>query len=197
MQVAIIQYEAGNVQSVLYALQRLGIEALVTDDAATIQRAGKVIFPGVGNAAVAMQSLRQQGLDAVIKNLQQPVLGICVGMQLLCRCSEEDNAEGLGIIDAMVKKFTVSPSERLKVPQMGWNTINQLKGDLFVGIPEASYVYYVHSYYAETTNDTTAVTEYGQWYSAAVQQGNFYGVQFHPEKSAAIGQQILQNFLSI
>lgn len=197
MQVAIIQYEAGNVQSVLYALQRLGIEALVTDDAATIQRADKVIFPGVGNAAVAMLSLRQKGLDTVIKNLQQPVLGICVGMQLLCRCSEEDNAAGLGIIDAAVKKFTVSPGERRKVPQMGWNTIGQLKGALFVGIPEASYVYYVHSYYAETTNDTTAVTEYGQLYSAAVQQGNFYGVQFHPEKSAAIGQQILQNFLSI
>lgn len=195
MQVAVIDYEAGNVQSVLYALQRLGVTATVTDDAALLQAADKVIFPGVGHAGAAMQSLREKGLDTVIKNLQQPVLGICVGMQLLCRHSEEDDTEGLGIIDAAVKKF--EPIEGLKVPQMGWNTITDLRGPLFAGIPNDTYVYYVHSYYVALGNHTAAQTLYGVPYSAALQQGNFYGVQFHTEKSAAAGQQILQNFLNI
>jgi imidazole glycerol-phosphate synthase subunit HisH len=195
MDVAVIDYEAGNVQSVLYALQRLGITATVTDDAALLQSADKVIFPGVGHAGAAMQSLRQKGLHTVIKSLQQPVLGICVGMQLLCRHSEEEDTEGLGIIDAAVKKFV--PIEQLKVPQMGWNTIETLRGPLFAGIPNETYAYYVHSYYVELGNHTIAITKYGVPYSAAVQQGNFYGVQFHTEKSAAAGQQILQNFLNI
>jgi imidazole glycerol-phosphate synthase subunit HisH len=195
MEVAIIDYEAGNVQSVLYALQRLGVTATVTDDAALLQMADKVIFPGVGHAGAAMQSLRQKGLDTVIKSLRQPVLGICVGMQLLCRHSEEDDTEGLGIIDAAVKKF--APIEGLKVPQMGWNTIEAMRGPLFTGIPNDTYVYYVHSYYVELGNYTTAQTQYGVTYSAAVQQDNFYGVQFHTEKSATAGQQILQNFLNI
>jgi imidazole glycerol-phosphate synthase subunit HisH len=195
MEVAVIDYEAGNVQSVLYALQRLGVTATVTDDAAVLQTADKVIFPGVGHAGAAMQSLRQKGLDTVIKNLQQPVLGICVGMQLLCRHSEEEDTEGLGIIDAAVKKFV--PVDGLKVPQMGWNTIEALRGPLFAGIPNETYVYYVHSYYVELGNHTSAQTRYCVPYSAAVQQDNFYGVQFHTEKSATAGQQILQNFLNI
>jgi imidazole glycerol-phosphate synthase subunit HisH len=195
MQVALIDYGAGNVQSVLYALQRLGVEAQVTADAALIRQADKVVFPGVGHAGAAMQSLRQQGLDHVIKGLTQPVLGICVGMQLLCRHSEEDDTEGLGIIDAAVKKF--APIQQLKVPQMGWNSIGQLQGRLFDGVAVGAYVYYVHSYYVETGSHTTAVTQYGLPYSAAVQQGNFYGVQFHAEKSAAVGEKILQNFLTI
>lgn len=195
MQVAVIDYEAGNVQSVLYALQRLGVTATVTDDAALLQAADKVIFPGVGHAGAAMQSLREKGLDTVIKNLQQPVLGICVGMQLLCRHSEEDDTAGLGIVDATVKKF--EPIEGLKVPQMGWNTIANLRGPLFAGISNDTYVYYVHSYYVALGNHTAAQTFYGVPYSAALQQGNFYGVQFHTEKSAAAGQQILQNFLNL
>ncbi len=195
MEVAIIDYEAGNVQSVLYALQRLGVTATVTDEATLLQSADKVIFPGVGHAGAAMQSLRQKGLDTIIKNLKQPVLGICVGMQLLCRYSEEDDTEGLGIIDAAVKKF--APLEGLKVPQMGWNTITDLQGPLFTDIPKDTYVYYVHSYYVELGSHTAAQTLYGVPYSAALQQGNFYGVQFHTEKSAAAGQQILQNFLNI
>lgn len=195
MEVAVIDYEAGNVQSVLYALQRLGVTATVTDDVALLQSADKVIFPGVGHAGAAMQSLRQKGLDTVIKNFRQPVLGICVGMQLLCRHSEEDDTVGLGIIDAVVKKF--EPIEELKVPQMGWNTIQAMRGPLFTGIANESYVYYVHSYYVELGSYTAAQTLYGVPYSAALQQGNFYGVQFHTEKSAAAGQQILQNFLSL
>lgn len=195
MDIAVIDYEAGNVQSVLYALQRLGVTAIVTAEADILQSADKVIFPGVGHAGAAMLSLQQKGLDKVIKNLQQPVLGICVGMQLLCRHSEEDNTEGLGIIDAVVKKF--EPIEELKVPQMGWNTIQAMRGPLFTGIANESYVYYVHSYYVELGRHTSALTEYGLLYSAAVREGNFYGVQFHTEKSALVGQQILQNFLNI
>jgi imidazole glycerol-phosphate synthase subunit HisH len=197
MKVTVINYEAGNIQSVLYALQRLGVTATVTDEAALLQQADKVIFPGVGHAGAAMQSLRQKGLDAVIPMLRQPVLGICVGMQLLCRHSEEDDTTGLGIIDAAVKKFVSPPGKSLKVPQMGWNTIEALRGPLFEGIPNDTYIYYVHSYYVETGAHTAAVTQYGVPYSAAVQQGNFYGVQFHTEKSAAMGERILQNFLNL
>jgi glutamine amidotransferase len=197
MGIVIIKYNAGNVQSVQFALKRLNTEALVTDDAALIQQADKVIFPGVGHARAAMESLQEKGLDKLIRSLQQPVLGICVGMQLLCSRSEEDNTTGLGIIDTEVKKFVCPEGEQLKIPQMGWNSIHNLKGELFNGIKEADYVYYVHSYYAMQCASTIATTGYTLSYSAALQKDNFYGVQFHTEKSAAAGQQILQNFLNL
>lgn len=190
-----IQYNAGNVQSVQYALQRIGVTALVTDDAAVIQAADKVIFPGVGHAAAAMASLQEKGLDTVIKNLQQPVLGICVGMQLLCAHSEEDNTTGLGIVPLQVKKF--QPQAGYAVPHMGWNNISGLQSPLFAGVPENSFVYYVHSYYATPGDATIAQTDYTLPYSAAIQKDNFYGVQFHTEKSAGIGQQVLTNFLNL
>jgi imidazole glycerol-phosphate synthase subunit HisH len=196
MGIVIIKYNAGNVQSVQFALKRLNTAALVTDDAALIQQADKVIFPGVGHARAAMESLQEKGLDKLIRSLQQPVLGICVGMQLLCTRSEEDNT-GLGIIDTEVKKFVCPEGEQLKIPQMGWNSIYQLSGKLFNGIREADYVYYVHSYYAVQCASTIATTNYTLPYSAALQKDNFYGVQFHTEKSAAAGQQILQNFLNL
>jgi imidazole glycerol-phosphate synthase subunit HisH len=197
MGIVIIKYNAGNVQSVQFALKRLNTEALVTDDAALIQQADKVIFPGVGHARAAMESLQEKGLDKLIKTLQQPVLGICVGMQLLCTRSEEDDTMGLGIIDTEVKKFVSPVGEQLKIPQMGWNSIHALKGQLFTGVKEAEYVYYVHSYYAAPCTATVATTQYGVPYSAALHKNNFYGVQFHTEKSAATGQQILQNFLNL
>ncbi len=197
MGIVIIKYNAGNVQSVQFALRRLSTEALVTDDAALIMQADKVIFPGVGHARAAMESLQEKGLDALIKSLQQPVLGICVGMQLLCTRSEEDDTTGLGIIDTEVKKFVNAGGERLKIPQMGWNSIYNLKGPLFKDVKEVDYVYYVHSYYAMQCAYTTATTDYTVPYSAALQKDNFYGVQFHTEKSAAAGQQILQNFLNL
>jgi glutamine amidotransferase len=195
--IAIVKYNAGNIQSVLYALQRLGVNATVTDDHEEIRSADKVIFPGVGHAASAMASLKQNGLDTVIKTLKQPVLGICVGMQLLCKSSEEGNIEGLGIVDLKVKRF-VSPVEAgFKIPHMGWNTIANFSSPIFTNVPENSYVYYVHSYYAEVGNDTIAETNYIHSFSAVVQHNNFYGVQFHTEKSAAAGEQILKNFLQL
>jgi imidazole glycerol-phosphate synthase subunit HisH len=197
MGIVIIKYNAGNVQSVQFALKRLHTEALVTDDPVLIQQADKVIFPGVGHARAAMESLQEKGLDTLIKSLQQPVLGICVGMQLLCNRSEEDDTAGLGIIDTEVKKFVCPRGEQLKIPQMGWNSIDDLKGPLFNGVKKADYVYYVHSYYAVQCAYTIATTHYTLPYSAALQKDNFYGVQFHTEKSAAAGQQILQNFLNL
>ncbi len=197
MGIVIIKYNAGNVQSVQFALQRLNTEALVTDDAALIQQADKVIFPGVGHARAAMESLQEKGLDKLIRSLQQPVLGICVGMQLLCTRSEEDNTTGIGIFDTEVKKFVCPKGEQLKIPQMGWNSIHNLRGELFKGVKDADYVYYVHSYYAVQCACTIATTNYTLTYSAALQKDNFYGVQFHTEKSAAAGQQILQNFLNL
>lgn len=201
MKVAIIQYNAGNVQSVLYALQRLGVNAVVTDDPEEIAMADKVIFPGVGNAFSAMEYLRKTGLDKVIVSLQQPVLGICLGLQLLCNQSEEGDTKCLGIFDVMVKKFQ-NPlqngnSSLFKIPQMGWNTITNLTSPLFTGIRENSFVYYVHSFYAELSSKTIATTDYIIAYSAAMQQDNFYGVQFHSEKSADAGIQIISNFLKI
>jgi glutamine amidotransferase len=196
MNIAIAQYNAGNIQSVLYALERIGVSALVTDNAEQIQKADKVIFPGVGEASTAMQYLRERKLDVVIQNLKQPVLGICLGMQLMCAHSEENDTTCLGIFDNEVKYFVPDISS-IKVPQMGWNNITQLKTGLFQDIPENSYTYFVHGYYAELSKYTIATTQYIQAYSSALHKDNFYGVQFHPEKSAAIGEQILQNFLNI
>ena len=196
MNIAIIKYNAGNVQSVQYALQRLGLSSIVTDDHAEIMNADKVIFPGVGNANSAMQSLKEKKLDVLIKQLTQPVLGICVGMQLLCNHSEESDTECLGIVDLNVKKFLPS-GKNYKVPQMGWNTIYGLKSSLFEGVKENDFVYYVHSYYAEQGSETIATTDYIFPYSAVIQKNNFYGVQFHTEKSAAVGDRILLNFLNM
>lgn len=196
MTITIIKYNAGNVQSVQYALQRLGFSAVVTDDHDVIKRADKIIFPGVGNAYAAMQSLKEKNLDTIIKQLTRPVLGICVGMQLLCKHSEENDTEGLGIIDLNVKKF-VAADKKYKVPQMGWNNIYNFSSPLFDGVKEESFVYYVHSYYAELGKETVATSNYIFPYSAVIQKSNFYGVQFHTEKSAAAGDRILLNFLKM
>jgi imidazole glycerol-phosphate synthase subunit HisH len=196
MNLAIVKYNAGNIQSVLYALERIGATATVTDDIDALQKADKVIFPGVGEASSAMRYLREKKLDLVLKNLQQPVLGICLGMQLMCAWSEENDTTCLNIFSEQVKRFNpADPS--IKVPQIGWNTISNLSSPLFDKIPDNSYCYFVHGYYAARGNHTIAVTDYVQPYSAALQYKNFYGLQFHPEKSAATGEQILRNFLAI
>ena len=196
MKLAIIKYNAGNIQSVLNALERLGVQGKVTDDAEEITSADKVIFPGVGEASSAMNSLKQNNLDLLIKGLRQPVFGICVGMQLLCLHSEENDTDCLGIIPVQVKKFNAAVL-KLKVPQMGWNTIYALRSPLLKGISENSYIYNVHSYYAEVNEHTIAKCDYGIEYAAALQKDNFYGVQFHTEKSAEIGDQIIKNFLEL
>jgi glutamine amidotransferase len=204
MDLVIIKYNAGNIQSVLYALERIGVNAVVTDDVEQIQRAGKVIFPGVGEASSAMRYLKEHKLDTVIKNLRQPVLGICLGMQLMCAYSEENDTTCLGIFDEQVKLF-IPPvggdrggaTGRIKVPQIGWNNIFNLKTKLFEDLPGNSYCYFVHGYYAALGEHTIATTDYVQPYSSALQRDNFYGVQFHPEKSAKAGEQILKNFLSL
>lgn len=195
MNLTIIKYNAGNIQSVLNALERLGVQGHVTDDAEKIKSADKVIFPGVGEASTAMKSLKQNNLDTVIKDLQQPVLGICVGMQLLCEHSEENDTKCLGIVPIRVKKF--NSGHGLKVPQMGWNTIYDLKSELFKNIDNESYIYNVHSYYAANSDYTIAKCKYGIEYAAAIRKNNFYGVQFHTEKSAGIGDKIIQNFLKL
>jgi len=195
MKLAIIKYNAGNIQSVLNALERLGVNAEVSDDAEKIRSADKVIFPGVGEASSAMRSLKENDLDKIIKELKQPVLGICVGMQLLCARSEENDTECLNIVPVKVKRF--SPSFKLKVPQVGWNNIFDLQSALFKNIPDRSYVYNVHSYYAEDSQYTIAKCEYGLEYAAAIKKDNFYGVQFHTEKSAEVGDKIIKNFLEI
>ncbi len=194
--IAIIKYNAGNVQSVQYALNRIGVESVVTDDTRLIQNADKVIFPGVGHAYSAMQHLRERGLDKLIVSLQQPVLGICLGLQLMCRHSEEGNTECLGIFDEEVKLFTGS-KENLKIPQIGWNNIYDYKSVLFNDIEENAFVYTVHSYFAALGNETIAATDYVIPYSAALEKDNFYAVQFHPEKSGKIGETILKNFINI
>jgi glutamine amidotransferase len=194
MKLAIIKYNAGNIQSVLVALERLGVQAEVTDDAEKIKAADKVIFPGVGEASSAMNSLRQKNLDQLIKDLKQPVLGICVGMQLLCKHSEENDTTCLNIVPVQVRKFK-SGEEKIKIPQVGWNTIYDLRSDLFKGVHENSYIYNVHSYYADDSEYTIAKCKYGVEYAAAVKKDNFYGVQFHTEKSAETGDQIIKNFL--
>ncbi len=196
MSLVIIQYNAGNIQSVMYALERLGVQATVTDNVQAIQSADKVIFPGVGEASTAMQYLQERGLDKLIKNLKQPVLGICLGMQLMCTYSEENDTNCLGIFEEQVKLFKPIEST-IKVPQIGWNTITHLKSNLFKGVHEESYTYFVHGYYAALGKHTIATTNYVQPYSSALQRDNFYGVQFHPEKSAKVGEQIIENFLSV
>jgi glutamine amidotransferase len=195
MKIVIIKYNAGNIRSVLFALERIGAEALVTDDPDQIYNADKIIFPGVGEASSAMNYLKERKLDILIRNLHQPVLGICLGMQLLCTHSEENDTECLGIFNETVKKFIPAEDKPLKVPQIGWNNIYNLNSDLFKGIPENSYCYFVHSYFAETGETTIAKADYVQPYSAALHKGNFFGVQFHPEKSAGAGERILKNFI--
>ena len=193
MKVAIIDYGAGNTQSVKYALNRLGWKGFLTSDIEEIKKSDKVIFPGVGEASSAMSKLQSFGLDYVIPNLTQPVLGICLGMQLMCNFSEEGNTECLKIFSTEVKKFDSS----LKVPQIGWNTISNLKDQLFNNISENEYMYLVHSYYVPLINETTAVSEYGIKYSSAIKKDNFYGTQFHPEKSGLTGESIIKNFLEL
>jgi imidazole glycerol-phosphate synthase subunit HisH len=203
MDLVIIKYNAGNIQSVLYALERIGTSATVTDDPSAIRSADKVIFPGVGEASTAMDYLRSRGLDQVITSLTQPVLGICLGMQLMCSYSEENDTPCLGIFPERVRKFMpgVAPGAGigsvLKVPQIGWNNIYDLKTPLFGGVNEGSYCYFVHGYYASLGEHTIAKTDYVQPYSSALHKGNFYGAQFHPEKSAGTGEQIIKNFLNI
>ncbi len=194
MEVAIIKYNAGNVQSVQYALQRLGVSSVVTDEEHIIRNASKVIFPGVGHANAAMQYLRERELDVLIKSLKQPVLGICLGLQLLCNHSEEGDTACIGIFDNEVKRFA---SNDFKVPQVGWNNIYDYESPLFDGLQPAAFVYTVHSYYAGLGNNTVAKTDYILPYSAALQKDNFYAVQFHPEKSGKVGETILQNFIQL
>ena len=193
MKIVIINYGAGNIQSIKFAIKRLGYEAVLTDNEDEIRNADKVIFPGVGEASSAMEKLKSTGLDKVIPTLKQPVLGICLGMQLMCRHCEEGDTEGLNIFDVDVLRF----KNNVKVPQIGWNQISNLKSDLFKGIPENEYMYLVHSYYVPINEETIATTEYGITYASALQEKNFYGVQFHPEKSSKAGEQILQNFLKL
>lgn len=194
MDIVIIKYNAGNIQSVLYALERIGVSARVTDDPELIVSADKVIFPGVGEASSAMNYLKERKLDKVIKELKQPVLGICLGMQLLCKHSQENDTECLGIIPVEVKKFPANGQE-MKIPQIGWNNIYDLKSDLFKNVVSGSFIYNVHSYYAEDSEFTLAKCDYGLPYAAALGTKNFYGLQFHTEKSAVVGEQILKNFL--
>ncbi|MEJ7739187.1 MAG: imidazole glycerol phosphate synthase subunit HisH [Chitinophagaceae bacterium] len=226
MKVVIVKYNAGNIQSVLYALERIGVDAVVTDDHEDIVSADKVIFPGVGEASTAMSYLKQRNIDQLIKQLKQPVLGICLGMQLMCKHSEENDTDCLGIFDERVKRFSSHTGQEqnssfqeetyelasvhkdggwkepelkdkiiYKIPQIGWNTVFNLKTGLFRNVAERSYIYLVHSYYASLGDHTIATADYVQFYSAALHRDNFYGVQFHPEKSAEAGEQILRNFI--
>ncbi len=203
MKVSIIKYNAGNVQSVLFALERIGINAIVTDDVELLKTSDKVIFPGVGEASTAMKCLKEKNLDVVIKNLKQPVLGICLGMQLLCKHSEEGNTDCLNIFNTQVKRFRAfSPKQekiggKSKIPQIGWNTIEPLDSIILHRLNEDEHMYFVHSYYAELCSNTVAKTNYQLSYSSALQKNNFYGVQFHPEKSSTAGEQLLKNFIKL
>jgi len=192
MKVVVIKYNAGNIRSVLFALERIGVDAIVTDDHDEIRSADRVIFPGVGEASSAMKYLKEKGLDSLISSLKQPVLGICLGMQLMCKHSEENDTECLGIFDQTVRLF---PQDGFKIPQIGWNNITHLKTNLFKGVSEDAYMYFVHSYYVEKCDNAIALTDYISEYSSAVQKDNFYAVQFHPEKSGEAGQLILENFI--
>jgi len=192
MKVVIIKYNAGNIRSVLFALERIGVNAIVTDDHDEIRSADRVIFPGVGEASSAMSYLKEKGLDTLIRSLTQPFLGICLGMQLMCRHSEENDTECLGIFDQKVRLF---PQDGFKIPQIGWNNILHLKTNLFRDVDENAYMYFVHSYYVEKCENAIAITDYIIDFSSAVQKDNFYAVQFHPEKSGDAGQKILENFI--
>lgn len=191
--IAIIKYNGGNVNSVENALNRLGAESMITDDFELIKNADKVIFPGVGEASSTMKILKEKGLDQLIPTLKQPVLGICLGMQLMCKNNEEGNTVGMGIFDLNVKKF---PAKDI-VPHMGWNTISNFKSNLFSGIEENDDMYFVHSFYCELSENTTSVCDYILPFSASLQKNNFYAMQFHPEKSGRIGSQLLENFLKL
>ena len=193
MKIVIINYGAGNIQSIMFAIERLGYKAILSNNPEEIKSADKVIFPGVGEASFAMNKLIESGLDQLIPQLKQPVLGICLGMQLLCNSTEEGNTKGLGIFNVDVIKFT----PKVKVPQIGWNTIYKLKSSLFRGIVKNEYMYLVHSFYAPLCEETISTTNYEVEYSSALQKDNFYGVQFHPEKSGDVGESILANFLKL
>jgi len=199
MKVAVVKYNAGNIFSVIHALQRMGVEPLLTDNAEELRSADRVIFPGQGEASNAMYYLRERGLDRIIPSLTNPVLGICIGQQLMCRHSEEGDVDCLGIFDAEVKRFVPLRHED-KIPHMGWNTLHPVQGEsgssLFEGL-DGEFVYFVHSYYVPVCQHTAAVTEYIHPFSAAMQKGNFFATQFHPEKSGRVGQQILRNFLEL
>lgn len=199
MNIVIIKYNAGNIESVKNALARLGVEAEITADHEKIRQADKVIFPGVGEASTTMAYLRETGLDKLIVSLKQPVLGICLGLQLMCSHSEENDTECLGIFAEKVKRFIPNPGEEYitKVPHMGWNAIKDLKSGLFTSETENQYVYFVHSYYAEKSEHTIATCEYILPFSAALHRDNFYATQFHPEKSGTVGAKILENFLKL
>ena len=193
MKLVIIDYGAGNIKSIQFAFKRLGVEAKLSNIPEEILAADKIIFPGVGEASNAMQKLKESGLDVLIPKLKQPVLGICLGMQLLCNYTEEGDTKGLGVFNTNIKRF----SNKVKVPQIGWNTITNLKSMLFNGISDGEYMYLVHSYYAEICKETISVTNYNFNYSSALKKDNFYGVQFHPEKSSIVGEQVLKNFLEL
>ena len=198
MTVAIIKYNAGNIFSVLYALKRIGVEAIVTDNFDTIRSADKVIFPGVGEASSAMSYLKEKGLDKLIKSLKQPVLGICIGLQLMCNSSEEGNAECMGIFDVNVKKFDNSDCPKMKIPHMGWNNITaSTSNQLVTEKQDGEYAYFVHSYYAPVCKHTISQCDYITPFSAELQKDNFYATQFHPEKSGDLGEQILKNFIAL
>lgn len=197
MNVAIVKYNAGNIYSVVNALRRMDIEPLLTDDAELLMKADKVLFPGQGEARSAMEYLRERNLDEVIRNLKQPVLGICVGQQLLCRHSEEGDVDCIGVFDLPVKRFVPTCHEE-KIPQMGWNSIYNLRSPLFKGLNERDYVYFVHSYYVPFSDEhTIATADFTLPYSAALNKDNFYTCQFHPEKSGNVGEQIIKNFIDI
>lgn len=193
--IAIVDYDTGNLCSVCNALGRLGVQYVVTDDAETIKKADKVLLPGVGEASSAMEKLRERGLCEVIKGLTQPVMGICIGMQLMCRCSEEGNTECLGIFDTEVKRFSADKKAGVKVPHMGWNEIRNIETPLLSGLREGEFLYFVHSFAPQMCGEAIATSINGVQFAAALNKGNFYGTQFHPEKSGTIGEQILRNFV--
>ena len=195
--IAIIDYDTGNLRSVCNALERIGAEYCLTDDPSVIAQADRVLLPGVGEASTAMRKLHERGLCDVIRSLEVPVLGICIGMQLMCRHSEEGDVDCLGIFDADVRKFEADPASGVKVPHIGWNSLSDLRTGLFDGLKDGDFVYFVHSFAADVCDDTVAVSDNGRRFSAAMHKGNFYGAQFHPEKSGSVGEKILRNFMNL